>query len=221
MSLGKIDILVGQDDLWKFVVDEIVVHPSEEFGIIKPKLGWTLGGSICINSSTKWQRNKPENNLFNIIDVNNNKNKIEEALFKLFEAETETADETTYTPDQMYALEGFKRNIKVEEDGRYTVDPLFKENSKPLKNNYYRALARYKAVRKSLARDKTKKEIYTQAVQEMIKNGEIEKVIEPPNRSENMDLFMNYLPHHGVIKMDRLTTKCRIVFDGSCKNYEG
>ena len=32
---------------------------------------------------------------------------------------------------------------------------------------------------------------------------------------------MNYLPHHGVIKMDRLTTKCKLLVDGSCKNSEG
>ena len=36
-----------------------------------------------------------------------------------------------------------------------------------------------------------------------------------------MDRNINYLPHHGVFKMDRLTTKCRIVFDGSAKNSEG
>ena len=36
-----------------------------------------------------------------------------------------------------------------------------------------------------------------------------------------MDAYLNYLPHHGVFKMEKLTTKCRIVFDGSAKNSEG
>ena len=36
-----------------------------------------------------------------------------------------------------------------------------------------------------------------------------------------MDACLNFLPHHGVFKMDRITTKCRIVFDGSVKNSEG
>ena len=55
----------------------------------------------------------------------------------------------------------------------------------------------------------------------MIKNGEIEEVKEHRKESQNMNRHINYLPHHGVIKMGRLTTKCRVVFDGSAKNSEG
>ena len=58
-------------------------------------------------------------------------------MSKLFEAEKETANETTYTPDKIFALESFKRDTKVGKGGRYTVNLLYKENSKPLKNNYY------------------------------------------------------------------------------------
>ena len=36
-----------------------------------------------------------------------------------------------------------------------------------------------------------------------------------------MDRNINYLPHHGVFKFDRISTKCRIVFDASVKNSEG
>ncbi len=36
-----------------------------------------------------------------------------------------------------------------------------------------------------------------------------------------MDAYLNYLPHHGVFKMDRISTKCRVVFDASSKNSEG
>ena len=161
MSLPKIDILVGQDNLGKFVVDEIIVHLSEEFGIIKTKLGWTLGGSICINSPTKWERNKSERNFIIMIETEGSKDKIEEALIKPFKAERETANETTYTQDQIYALENVKRDIKVEKDGRYTVNLLFKENSKPLKNNYYHALAKYKDVRKVQPETRERKKFIT------------------------------------------------------------
>ena len=55
----------------------------------------------------------------------------------------------------------------------------------------------------------------------MIQNGEVEEVSEDPRKSKNMDRTINYLPHHGVFKFDRISTKCRIVFDASAKNSEG
>ena len=55
----------------------------------------------------------------------------------------------------------------------------------------------------------------------MIQNKKVEEVIECPSKTKNMDAYLNYLPHHGVFKMDSLSTKCRIVFDGSAKNSEG
>ena len=59
-----------------------------------------------------------------------------------------------------------------------------------------------------------KSKTYSEAINEMIKNDEIEEVIEDIRAIKNMDAHLNYLPHHGVFKMEKLTTKCRIVFDG-------
>ena len=55
----------------------------------------------------------------------------------------------------------------------------------------------------------------------MIDNAEVEEVKEDPNESKNMDKHLNYLPHHGVFKFGRISTKCRIVFDASAKKSEG
>ena len=52
------------------------------------------------------------------------------------------------------------------------------------------------------------------------KNGKVEEVIETPVDSKNRDRNINYLPHHGVFKFERIATKCHIVFDASAKNSE-
>ena len=76
-------------------------------------------------------------------------------------------------------------------------------------------------MRNTLERDKLKNKTYCEAIQQLIDKEEVEEVDEDPRKSKNMDACFNYLPHHGVFKMDRISTKCRIVFDGSAKNSEG
>ena len=53
-------------------------------------------------------------------------------------------------------------------------------------------------------------------MQEFLDAGDIEEVTEdsPPGRTF-------YLPHRAVIKMDKATSKVRIVFDGSAKAGNG
>ena len=104
-------------------------------------------------------------------------------------------------------MDSFLRNIKREKHGRYTVSPLFKENAVPLKNNYYHALKRYRALRKTLEQNEIKNKIYCDSIDTMIRNGEVKLVQESPKVSKDMDAYLNYLPHHGVFKMERISTK--------------
>ena len=76
-------------------------------------------------------------------------------------------------------------------------------------------------MRNNLGKDETKNKIYNQAINQMIQNGAVEEVTPQPLIDKNMDACINYLPHHGVFKLDRISTKCRIVFDASSKNSEG
>ena len=54
---------------------------------------------------------------------------------------------------------------------------------------------------------------YNAIIEEQIEQGIVERV--PVEREGNSE--MHYIPHHGVIRNDRDTTKLRIVFDGSVK----
>ena len=118
-------------------------------------------------------------------------------------------------------MNSFLKNVKQEKDGRYTVSPLYRQNFTPIKNNYYHARKRYKSLRQTMGGNQLKNKTYGEAIQTMIDNAEVEEVKEDPKESKNMDKHLNYLPHHGVFKFDRISTKCRIVFDASAKNSEG
>ena len=55
----------------------------------------------------------------------------------------------------------------------------------------------------------------------MLEDETIEEVVEKPEVTKNMSKFFYFLPHSAVIKLDRVTTKIRVVFDASAKNSEG
>ena len=64
-----------------------------------------------------------------------------------------------------------------------------------------------------LRRDPTLLKEYNAIIEEQIKQGIVERVpVEEENNSAT-----HYIPHHGVVRNDRDTTKLRIVFDGSAK----
>ena len=222
--LGQADLLIGQDNYWTLVLEGVIKHPSERFGIINTKLGWTMGGRISNTSPITWQQEgsmKVDIYNCNIKQLQEpTEEDIRNSLVKLFEKEAETTD-NKYTVDEEYAMETFLKNVKQEEDGRYTVSPLFKKDFVPIKNNYYHVKARYRSVRKMMGGDELKNKTYGEAIRKMIDNGEVEEVKENPIQSRNMDRHINYLPHHGVFKFDRVSTKCRVVFDASAQNSEG
>ena len=91
-------------------------------------------------------------------------------------------NESKYTPDEKRAMESFFKNIKQEEDGMYTVNPLLKTEQLLLKNNYFLALQRYSGLWKSLEKDKAKQEIYTESINQMIK---MEKLKKSKNTAKN------------------------------------
>ena len=63
--------------------------------------------------------------------------------------------------------------------------------------------------------------MYSSAIQTLIDNKEVVKVEENYLEASDQNRYLNYIPHLAVIKKDRITTKCRPVFDASSKNYDG
>ena len=101
------------------------------------------------------------------------------------------------------------------------VNPLFKKENVKLRNNYFLSLTRFNSLRKSLKRHPERFKLYNEALQGMIDDQTIEEVIEDSDVTKNMAKFFYYLPHSAVIKLDRVTTKLRVLSDASAKNGEG
>ena len=219
-SNTKINMIIGQDNMWSIGLRQVIPHQNESLGIIKTKLGWSMAGNAANLDSTKWHQNDHIKTSAIKIQNKDEINEIEASLNKLFNREIEEKDENDYTHEEQYSMENFHKNIKVTKEGRHSIAPMFKENAKPLRNNYFLALMRYRNSRRSLNNNPIKRKAYNEALKCMLDNEEIEEVKEDNASSKNMDRFINYIPHSAVTKTERVTTSTRIVFDASSKNSE-
>ena len=90
------------------------------------------------------------------------------------------------------------------------------ENMPSLTGNYDLCKRRLNSVMFRLKKDPKLSEQYDDVFQEQLSFGIIERVKQ--SEYENSEAY--FLPHQPVIKIDRDTTKCRVVFDASAKDKD-
>ena len=103
---------------------------------------------------------------------------------------------------------------------RYQVPLVFKKDKSPdlIVNNKSIALKRLDQTYKMLDKDINLKDQYHKVFLTYEREGMIEDV---PKESDDLPYQPYYLPHRPVIKLSKLTSKIRPVFDGSCKSFNG
>ncbi|XP_028410563.1 uncharacterized protein LOC114533261 [Dendronephthya gigantea] len=110
--------------------------------------------------------------------------------------------------------EEFLRDINyLENDARYEVSLPWKDKCVPKSPRYSMCLKRLYQLKARLDKDKSLLEQYDNIIKEQAKSGITEPVVKPAQRS-------HYLPHHGVQREDKETTKLRVVFDGSARSFK-
>lgn len=96
---------------------------------------------------------------------------------------------------------------------RYQVTLPWKSDIRPLSDCYFLCVGRLNQLYKRLTRCELILKEYDGVFQKQFDDGIIERV---PQSKEG--LRGHFLPHHGVIREDKETTKLRVVFDGSAKD---
>ena len=109
-------------------------------------------------------------------------------------------------------LEAFEKNVNFQH-GKYSVQLPWKKHHKLLPDNYANSAARLSSQLKQLRRDP---EVLrdNSIIEEQLQTGIIERV---DNTACPAVGKVHYVPHHGVVLRDALTTKLRIVFDASSR----
>ncbi|GFX85488.1 integrase catalytic domain-containing protein [Trichonephila clavipes] len=110
----------------------------------------------------------------------------------------------------------FVRTHKRNCEGRYVVSMALNKDPSCLGNSKDIAIRRLNSLWKRLSRDSSYLSLYAEFLKEYEELGHLERVVEssePPTHY--------YIPHHGVLRPEKLTTKLRIVFNGSSPTTTG
>ena len=115
--------------------------------------------------------------------------------------------------DKDTVLEAFEKNLSFE-DGKYLVHLPWKEQHGLLPDNFENCVARLSSQLKRLRKDPEILKEYDSIIQDQLQSGIIEQV----DCAKRPDVGrVHYLPHHGVVRRDALTTKLRVVFHASSR----
>ncbi|XP_003369740.1 zinc knuckle protein [Trichinella spiralis] len=195
------DVLIGLDYYYDFINQAIIKGQEGEPMAIHSTLGWIICGPTpgkVPMKITKMLFAKIEDHLDDIL-----KNFWDLEAIGIKDEEKETDSK---------ASQLFVKTVHFDGE-RYEVQLPWSNKESKLPNNYKQALDRLIQTERSLRRNPTKAQLYENGMKEYLENGFVEEVNDVQGRPGRTW----YLPHHTVLREDKSSTKCRIVFDGSAQ----
>ena len=115
--------------------------------------------------------------------------------------------------DEPFVYDKFVQRISFDGQ-RYQVSLPWKENAPPLPDNFELCHRRLDSLLRRLKQNPPLLAEYDSVIRDQLSRGIIEVV---NNTSSDGHERIHYLPHHGVVRQDKTTSKLRSVYDASAK----
>lgn len=205
----EVDLLIGSDFYWDLVTGG-VSRGTQGPVAIHTKLGWVLSGPTSSRELTRSSTNLVTTHVLRVDAQPSEQESLEKQLQSFWDLESLGiigVEKTIY--DEFLASVSFQ-------NGRYEVSLPWKESHNPLPNNYQLSYKRLWGLLRRLKQSPSVLQQYNSIIEDQIKQG----VVEPVSDLTTSNLC-HYLPHHAVVRIDRSTTKLRIVYDASARSADG
>lgn len=189
----KYDVLLGISDILRILPQ---IKLNENYASFQT----TLGDAIVQKST----QNNTKFTLYNEVDIDYN-------LKNFWECDNLGIHNIENNTEQF-----FKETTTRDIYGRFVVRLPFKTETKNISNTQDIAFKRLRQIQKRMQADKKFAEQYTNAINEYIKTGHLIPLTKQQQQTQGY-----YIPHHAIIKEERITTKVRIVYDASATGDTG
>ena len=140
---------------------------------------------------------------------------VDNSLKRFWEIEksgTERIDRLVLTQEERLTLNKVKHSLKCEKE-RYRVTVPWKDEKPELPDTKPMALSPLRSTERNFKKDAHVAEDYKKTIQAYVEKGYLRKV----PLDEQLTNSVWHLPHFPVVRMDKTTTKVRIVFDCAAK----
>ena len=201
----EVDMLIGSDFYWSLVTGRVRRGRSGPMAI-HTRIGWILSGPV--------DRQEVSVNLTLAathalkIDTHPVEQNLDDQLRRFWELES-----LGIMKDEPSVYDKFVQRISFDGQ-RYQVSLPWKENAPPLPDNFELCRRRLDSLLRRLKQNPPLLVEYDSVIRDQLSRGIIEVV---NNTSLDGHERIHYLPHHGVVRQDKTTSKLRIVYDASAK----
>ena len=203
---NSIDIVLGGKEAFDILFGgQRIDSPDKSLIAIDTSLGWVIMGQFNNNQNSSLVQS-------NVII----KSPPTDLISKIWELEETPILTKILSPEDKRCEKLFCKSISKLPNNKYSVDLLFKEYPPNLGDSLINATKRFYALEKKLEKDPKLKSQYSTAFHDYLQAGHMESISDLKLNSSHF-----YLPHHGIIRESSLTTKLRIVFDGSHMSSNG
>ncbi|XP_072380763.1 uncharacterized protein [Diabrotica undecimpunctata] len=221
---GNIDLLLASD-IYSELLSDGLIRLGKGLPVLQnTHLGYIMFGSLPSYALHKGiyhsQLSPTQSNVSLFVQSTSEEDKLDNTIRQFFEVE-EVTPSVKISSFQDLAEQIFTETTQILPSGRFQVKlPLISETAhKMLGNSYNMARKRFISLENKLLKHENVYSQYKAFINEYVSLGHAKKV---PLSLTNVHLENKYfLPHHSVIKEESLTTKLRVVFDGSMKSSSG
>lgn len=200
----NIDALLGATLFYQLLSVGQVKLNNQGAIMQKTTLGWIISGKV--NNSKA---------LNQTVKCHLATTGLELQLRKFWEIE-EISDSIHLTDEERRYELHFQSNTQREPSGRYIVQLPFNDKINELGDSYTIALKHFRSLERSLENNDCMRQQYIEFLRQYEALGHMTDVTNSESNHRGC-----YLPHHAVIKETSVTTKVRVVFDGSAKTNSG
>ncbi|XP_072389417.1 uncharacterized protein [Diabrotica undecimpunctata] len=224
---SEVDILLGADIYFDLVTYGLIKLGPNLPILQNTHLGYIVGGNIpyaryaMLGSNATPSTNNAHSHYSNI-SLHAQTADLDSLLKKFWEIEEtkplSSIQSKTLTPSEQRAEDIFKSSLTILPSGRFQVDLPLKTPSEyqKLGESFHLAKRRFFNLEKRLNKSDELRHQYTEFISEYVTLGHCKYV--PLSKINESSEHKFFLPHHCVFKHDNLTTRLRVVFDGSMKS---
>ena len=202
----EIDLLIGSDVYWNLATGK-VIRGKEGPLAVHTKVGWVLSGpTVPVHTSVHTALTMTH---LLKIDAYPSDQILNDSLQRFWDLES-----LGIAKEEPSVYDTFLQQISFNGE-RYEVSLQWRNNHPKLPDNYQLCYKRLCNLVKKLKQTPSLLSEYNKIIQDQLDRGIVE-IVDDPSTIEGDKL--HYLPHRGVVREDKVTSKLRIVYDASAKS---